>query len=397
MILKLGRRMISEIDKRLLAKFIFNFGWKGMRAVHRFQKRVRWGEYFPAFLFLSVTNNCNLKCQGCWVTTTRPVHELDLGAMDRIISESKKQGTYFFGILGGEPLMHHGLFDLMQNHLDSYFLLFTNGTMITDETAGKMHRLGNVSPLISIEGRETVSDQRRGSDRVYNRTMKGLEHCRNHGLITGVATSVCKSNIIDLASEIFINELVEHRVHYLWYYIYRPVGPDPSPELTLSREEVLTLRRFMVEVRGKVPLLVVDSYWDHMGRALCPAAVGMGHHIGPNGDIEPCPPIQFARDNIRDSENLFDIFNNSEFLKRFRDLVCRTTRGCILMEQPELLEKTMREERARDTSGRGTGFEEMLSMTPCSSHHLPDSEIPEKYWLYKFAKKHWFFGLSAYG
>jgi MoaA/NifB/PqqE/SkfB family radical SAM enzyme len=397
MITQLGRRMMIETDKRLLAKFIFNFGWKGMRAVRRFRKRVRRGEYFPAFLFLSVTNKCNLNCQGCWVTSTNPAQQLTPETMDRIISQSKRQGTYFFGILGGEPLMHHGIFDLLHNHPDCYFLLFTNGTLITDETAKKMHRLGNVSPLISIEGKEVVSDQRRGGSQVYSRTMHGLSHCRNHHLITGVATSVCKSNIDDLASEPFIHELIKLKVHYLWYYIYRPVGPNPSPELALSQEEVLALRRFMVDIRKKVPLLVVDSYWDHQGRAMCPAAVGIAHHIGPNGDIEPCPPIQFARDNVGNGKNLYDMFNHSRFLERFRTLVCRTTRGCILMEQPALLEKIMREEGARDSSGRGTGFNELRAMTPRPSHHLPGKEIPEKYWFYRFAKKHWFFGFGAYG
>lgn len=389
--------MMSETDKRLLAKFIFNFGWKGMRAVRRFRKRIRRGEYFPAFLFLSVTNKCNLNCQGCWVTFTNPAQQLTPETMDRIISQSKRQGTYFFGILGGEPLMHHGIFDLIHNHPDCYFLLFTNGTLITDETAKKMHQLGNVSPLVSIEGREVVSDQRRGGSQVYNRTMNGLYHCRNHNLITGVATSVCKSNINDLASETFIQELIELKVHYLWYYIYRPVGPNPSPELALSPEEVLALRRFMVDIRKKVPLLVVDSYWDHHGRAMCPAAVGMAHHIGPKGDIEPCPPIQFARDNVGNGKNLYDIFNDSRFLERFRTLVCRTTRGCILMEHPALLEKIMREEGARDSSGRGTGFNELRAMTRRPSHHLPGKEIPETYWFYRFAKKHWFFGFGAYG
>jgi MoaA/NifB/PqqE/SkfB family radical SAM enzyme len=371
-----------------------------MRAVRRFKARERRGDYFPAFLFLSVTNNCNLKCRGCWVSTTRPVRELDLETMDRIISQAKEQGTYFFGILGGEPLLHRGLFDLMQKHPDCYFLLFTNGTLIDEKIARRMHRLGNVSPLISIEGRETVSDTRRGGTQVYSRTMQGLRACREHGLITGVSTSVCKSNLEDLASDAFVNELVELGVHYLWYYIYRPVGPNPSPELALSQDEVLELRRFMVNIRGKAPLLVVDSYWDHLGRALCPAAVGMAHHIGPGGDIEPCPPIQFARENVANvanEENLYDLFNNSEFLERFRESVFRTTQGCILMERPELLAKVMKEAGARDSSGRGTAFDELNAMTRRPSHHLPGKEIPEKYWVYRFAKKHWFFGLGAYG
>jgi len=36
-------------------------------------------------------------------------------------------------------------------------------------------------------------------------------------------------------------------------------------------------------------------------------------------------------------------------------------------------------------------------MTCRSSHHLSGAEIPEKHWLYRIAKKYWFFGFGAYG
>ena len=67
MIFKLGYRMLMEPDKRCLLKFCYNFGWKGMRAVDRFKRRAQNDKFFPAFLFMSITNRCNLTCQGCWV------------------------------------------------------------------------------------------------------------------------------------------------------------------------------------------------------------------------------------------------------------------------------------------------------------------------------------------
>ena len=113
MLFNFAKRMIKEVDIRLLYKFTTNFGWKGMRTVRRFNTRVQKGIYFPAFLFLSVTNRCNLSCQGCWVTPTQPAKELDIETMDRILWQSKNQGSFFFGILGGEPLLHRGLFSLL--------------------------------------------------------------------------------------------------------------------------------------------------------------------------------------------------------------------------------------------------------------------------------------------
>jgi MoaA/NifB/PqqE/SkfB family radical SAM enzyme len=395
--LELARRFLMEPDKRLLFKFLWNFGWKGMRAVRGFRKRLRNGEFFPAFLFLSVTDRCNLSCQGCWVTPSNPPRDLDLETLDHIVSRSKEKGTFFFGILGGEPLLFGKLFDLFKRHPDAYFLLFTNGTLITEEIARDLRRAGNVSPLVSIEGVEEAGDIRRGGRHVYHQALRGLECCREQRLVTGVATSVCRSNFEDLVSERFVDELIRRGVHYLWYYIYRPVGPKPTPELALSPDLVRELRQFMVDIRTRSPILVVDAYWDQDGRALCPAAVGIGQHIGPGGDIEPCPPIQFACENILDSDDLYGLFNSSRFLKDFRTFVPETTRGCILMEHPALLGEFLKKHGAYDTSGRASGFEELARMTPHMSHHMPGAEIPEKSRVYRFAKKNWFFGFGAYG
>ena len=397
MSMRFAKRMLVEPDKRALFKFMWNFGWKGMRAIDQFQQRLKQGRFFPAFLFISVTDQCNLSCQGCWVTPCSPRREISAEALDSLVRQSKQQGSFFFGILGGEPLLHKGLFDVFARHPDAYFLLFTNGTLITDEVAREMRRLGNVSPLISIEGSSSVSDERRGGRDVYNRTMAGLENCRRNRLVIGACTSVCRSNLQDLVSDSFIEELAQRGVHYLWYYIYRPVGPKPTPGLALSPEQIVDVRRLIVNSRARAPLAVIDAYWDADGKALCPAAVGMAHHVGPGGEIEPCPPLQFALDNINDGRPLAEIFDRSAFLKAFREVSSQTTRGCVIMERPDLLKAFLESQGARDSSGRATGYAELAAMCPHVSHHVPGQEIPEKNAAYRFAKKNWFFGFGAYG
>ncbi len=397
MIAQLAYRMLTEPDKRLLANFAWKAGWKGMLALNAFNRRLKRGEHFPAFVFISLTSRCNLRCQGCWVNVNPPGQSLDLAMLDRTIDECKKKGSSFFGLLGGEPLLYPGLFELLAKHRDCFFQVFTNGTLLTDEVARKMRRLGNVTPLISIEGTAPVSDERRGGKNVYERAMAGIDACRRNRLIFGVATSVCRSNFNDLVSTKFVRDLVARGVHYLWYYIFRPMGANPSPDLCLSEEQILELRRFMVETRCHEPIMLIDAYWDHEGRALCPAATGISHHIGPGGDIKPCPVIQFAKENAGDGSRLGELMTQSKFLEDFRKLAAQTTRGCIIMERPDVLEKFLAQQQANDTTGRGTGLAELRAMSPRPCHHLPGKEIPEKHWMYRFAKKHWFFGFGAYG
>ena len=217
-------------------------------------------------------------CAG--VLTVIPIAEVDnaIAAMidkdtlNKVIRDAKKHGNSYFGILGGEPFLHPDLLDVLDAHPDCYFQIFTNGQLITEAVAKRLRKAGNATPLISVEGSATVSDERRGRLNVLNRTMMGIENCRKEGLITGVATSVCQTNIKDLLSEAWLKRLIELGVHYAWFHTYRPVGPEPTVELALTPEQILQVRRFIVTMRTKLPIAIVDPYWDHNGQALCPMA-----------------------------------------------------------------------------------------------------------------------------
>ena len=74
MLPQLATRILRTTDARLLWKFAWNFGVKGMISVEKFKRRIKRGEFFPPFLYLSIINSCNLRCQGCWVDVEAPVN-----------------------------------------------------------------------------------------------------------------------------------------------------------------------------------------------------------------------------------------------------------------------------------------------------------------------------------
>jgi MoaA/NifB/PqqE/SkfB family radical SAM enzyme len=396
MVMGLARRMLTEPDPRALRKLVWNMGVKGVRSVQRYKRRIKRGEHFPPFLFISVISGCQLRCQGCWVDVEAPSRKIEIDELNRIVGDAKRHGNSYFGILGGEPLMHPDLLDLFAAHQDCYFQLFTNGHLIDDAKAAELRRLGNVTPLVSIEGTSVVSDERRGRADVLDKSLAGLEACTRNRLVTGVATSVCKTNIDDLVQESWLRRLIELGVHYAWFHTYRVVGPKPTAEIALTPEEVLRVRRFIVRMRAKLPIAIVDAYWDDEGQALCPMATGVSHHISPYGDIEPCPIIQFATETVYDRSSVYETMTSSSFLKDFRETAARTTRGCIVLERPDLVRDLVERHGARDTTQRQTASAELAQLTPRSSQYDPGNEIPEEHWAYAFAKKHWFFGFGAY-
>src|SRR2546423_10932762 len=144
-----------------------------MLAVQNHKRRPRRGGFFPPFLYVSIINSCNLRCQGCWVDVAAKQETIKPEAFHKLVVEAREMGNVFFGIVGGEPFMHPHLLDMLEAHPDCYFQVFTNGQFITDERAKRMRRMANVTPLISVEGTEVVSDQRRGRAGVWDRTMEG--------------------------------------------------------------------------------------------------------------------------------------------------------------------------------------------------------------------------------
>lgn len=399
MLFRFAKRLLLETDKRLLWKLAWNMGFKGMLSVEKHKQRLRRGEVFPPFLYVSIINSCNLRCQGCWVDVAAKQEAMTPEAFQRLVAEAREMGNVFFGIVGGEPFMHPRLFELLEPHPDCYFQVFTNGQFITDEKAKCLRKLGNVTPLISVEGNEIVSDQRRGRAKVFSKTMDGLKNCLKNKVFTGVCTSLCRTNFDDLLNERWLDRLIDMGVMYAWFHVYRPMGPDACHDLCLTPEQQLQARRFVVEMRAKKPIVIIDAYYDGEGQALCPAATGISHHINPWGDIEPCPIVQFTRESIHangDARSLKEKFLRSAFLQDFRDLARSTTRGCIVLERPDLLKELVDRHQARDSTVRGTAADELQAMDVRTSQYNPGHEIPEKSWFYRFAKRHWFNDFGAY-
>src|SRR5437899_2347399 len=207
MYLQLAKRFLVETDKRSLWKLAWNMGWKGTRSVQKHKQRLKKGEVFPPFLYVSIINSCNLRCQGCWVDVAAKQETIEPAAFRKLVREAKQMGNVFFGIVGGEPFMHPHLLDMLAEHPDCYFQIFTNGHFITPERAKRMWQLGNVTPLVSVEGTEIVSDQRRGRAGVLSKTLQGIHNALDAGVFTGVCTSLCRTNIDDLLREEWIDRL----------------------------------------------------------------------------------------------------------------------------------------------------------------------------------------------
>ena len=84
------------------------------------------------------------------------------------------------------------------------------------------------------------------------------------------------------------------------------------------------------------------------------------------------------------------------FLRDFRETSAAFTRGCIVLERPDLLLELAERHGARDTTARGTVFHELETMETHPSQYNPGYEVAEKNLIYRLFKRLWFTDYGAY-
>jgi MoaA/NifB/PqqE/SkfB family radical SAM enzyme len=156
----------------------------------------------PPFLILSITNNCNLHCSGCYAaavgtlestTGSNKKKALNTEQWHKIIDEAIDLGVFGFIIAGGEPFLFPDLLDLIEEHNSNFFLIFSNGTAIKKSHYARLKKLANVGVIVSIEGGQFLTDNRRGEG-VYAKALKTILQLKKQGTLSGISVTINKLN-----------------------------------------------------------------------------------------------------------------------------------------------------------------------------------------------------------
>ena len=161
------------------------------------------GLHVPPILVFSVTSKCNLHCKGCYHQTLRQKPNSDISdeRLKKAIAEAKELGISFIVFGGGEPLMRPSLLDIPNEYPEIMFLMFTNGLLINDAVLKKMNEKKNVIPLLSLEGYQTDTDERRGKG-VYEMLQKSIAKLKENGMFWGTSLTLTRRNFDEVTDEI---------------------------------------------------------------------------------------------------------------------------------------------------------------------------------------------------
>jgi len=344
-------KIFSEIDRGMRHKMVCNVVVNSLLvgAARRQQVEEKEGIHIPFTILIDPTSACNLKCTGCWAGEYAKHDQLEPELFDRIIREAKELGIYTFVLSGGEPLLYPHLFELAEKHNDVAFMMYTNGTRITEEVADRLQELGNISPAISLEGFEELTDARRGKG-VFEKICAAMDRLQERGVLFGASVTVTKDNIEEVASEAFIEFLITKGVKYLWSFHYIPIGRDPDVSLMITPEQRAWLYERFRYLRTHKPIQIIDFWNDGELTCGCIAGGKSYFHINARGDVEPCAFVHFAVDNIRE-KSLKEVLSSPLFMayQKRQPFSENYLRPCPVIDVPEALRDIVRETGARPT------------------------------------------------
>ncbi|MCD6367624.1 MAG: radical SAM protein [Candidatus Aenigmarchaeota archaeon] len=313
----------------------------------------------PFMVVWDFTKQCNLKCKHCYANATPypAPDELSLEQRYEVVDQLDEAGVAAISFSGGEPLINKDFWPVAEyaSKKGFYLSVATNGTLISEEVAKRLKKIGIRYVEISIDGPTAdIHDSFRGIKGAFDRAINGIKNAKEAGLEVGIATTATHHNldmipdIVKLARDLNVDRLI--------VFNFIPTGrgkeivkDDLSPE---EREKLMEYLHSEWE-KGKMQIfstcpayarVSLNSVMEKKGHKVSPThfadfelpeemlgagkvlaefigGCGAGRiycSIEHNGDIQPCVFIPIKVGNVI-KDGFQNVWDNSEVFKILRD------------------------------------------------------------------------------
>ena len=264
------------------------------------------GEHIPPFLIASITSTCNLHCAGCYSRSnnaccdSKPVDQLSGEDWNNIFTEADGLGISFILLAGGEPLMRYDVIKQAAQHKNILFPIFTNGTYLHEQYLDVLDDNRNLVPIISIEGDEEITDERRGEG-VYQQVTTAMQRIKDRGMIFGASVTVTSENIDEVYSDAFLDKLYDLGCKAVIYVEFVPVTEESKHLAPGEKEQAYMLKAVKRLRRRKKGMVFISFPGDEKSSGGCVAAGRGFFHINSHGGAEPCPFSPYSDINVKDT------------------------------------------------------------------------------------------------
>jgi len=264
-----------------------------------------------------LTFKCNHLCGFCY-NAPNGQREMTLDEIKRGLDKIADFGVLYLTMTGGEPMVRPDFWEICKyaRHLGFALRLYTNGYLVDEERARKLKEIHTFEVEISIHGARPEShDKLTGIRGSFDRVISALENLQKYRIKTNLKCPITHLNQGELWGIWDIATKYGASISFDPVITPRDDG-DKSP-LEMAATKDFLVRFFSDEFKELRYGRDVTKRDDSVVRANC----GTGRTsftIDPYGNIFPC--VQWRRKwaNIKDVENLAELWKGSEVLKHVR-------------------------------------------------------------------------------
>ena len=268
------------------------------------EKIVR-GERIPLWLDIVTTGRCHCNCWHCFRSKYMDTSDLNLDVIETLIHDAYDLGTVMLGLTGGEPMLHHDLFDIIRLVPKGMeILLYTTGHLMDEAFIRKAEETQLTRCIISLDHFDPeVVKNRRQHQGAFEEAINTLKLLAQSHIYTSVALCITEdlcteeafSRYMDLVCSLDVNEV-------------RVILPIPQGRLQGENHKRLYVdaRRVVGKIKEQtagdesVPSIMLFSDFESSACFGCGAGF---HYISVNNDgqVTPCVAVPLAFGNIHKS------------------------------------------------------------------------------------------------
>ena len=267
---------------------------------------------------IEINDYCTLSCKMCYVNRSK--HNLKMDTIRKLVDDVRGYGIRL-EILGGEPLMHPDIIDIIDYAKSSgkvpFITLYTNGIMATPDMSRSLHDAGLDAIIVSlISHKEQVHDEFTGTPGSWRQTKDGIHNLKEAGVPVYTFTAIHKDNHHDIEGLYrFVKE--DLGVHALFYQYIPQIKDDP---LMIDNDEWYELKNWVLS-KNPIHDDFVRTFYMLTGNAC--SGGNFVFTVKVDGSVQPCPFVSdISLGNIHD-DSIWHIFKNrfrGTRLKEFKQL-----------------------------------------------------------------------------
>jgi len=218
------------------------------------------------------TRRCNLRCMHCYAHSADRHYtgEMTTEQGVALLEDLAEFGAPVILFSGGEPLLRPDLFDLAARAtaLGMRAVISTNGTLITEQTAGSLREIGLSYVGVSIDGSRSVNDRFRGCDGAFDNAIRGIRNCLRAGIKVGLRFTINKRNAAEIPAvfSILEEESIPRVCFYHLVYAGRGtelINEDTDHEATRQIVDQIIDETARLHAKGlPKEVLTVDNHAD---------------------------------------------------------------------------------------------------------------------------------------